>query len=153
MTFSGLRKRFKGKMVAMALVALALQACGGSDKPFTIADDSPPTTGGPNPGGGNPPPGAEGCTVNFLGKMQLQVSSAGMAPIIGSRFIDIPPIPFKVDGNNLTVVGSEFPRFKAFIGDNPPADLWIHGDSSNSGTGTYDPASGKIEINGFKFLV
>ena len=153
MTFSGLRKRFKGTMVAMALVALALQACGGSDKPFTIADDSPPTTGGPNPGGGNPPPGAEGCTVNFLGKMQLQVSSAGQAPIIGSRFIDIPPIPIKVDGNNLTMPGAEFPRFKAFIGENPPADLWIHGDPSNSGTGTYDPASGKIEINDFKFLV
>ncbi|HKX12552.1 MAG TPA: hypothetical protein VJP40_05320 [bacterium] len=153
MTFSDIRKRFKGTMVAMALAALALQACSGSDKPFTIADDTPPSDGGPNPGTGNPPPGAEGCTVNFNGKMQLQVSSAGMAPIIGSRFIDIPPIPIKVDGNNLTLVGADFPRFKAFIGDNPPADLWIHGDPSNNATGTYDPASGKIEINDLKFLV
>jgi len=153
MTFSALRKRFKGTMVMMALVALALQACGGSDKPFSIVgEDTDPPPGGPNPGTSTPPP-AEGCTVNFSGKMQLQVSSAGMAPIIGSRFIDIPPIPIQVDGNNLTMVGSDFPRFKAFIGENPPADLWIHGDASNSGTGTYDPASGKIEINGFKFLV
>ncbi len=153
MTFSDVRKRFKGTMVVMALAALALQACSGSDKPFTIVDDTPPSDGGANPGGSNPPPGAEGCTVNFNGKMQLQVSSAGQAPIIGSRFIDIPAIPIKVDGNNLTMAGADFPRFKAFIGDNPPADLWIHGDSSNNASGTYDPASGKIEINDFKFLV
>src|SRR5919106_6784904 len=115
MTFSDIRKRFKGTMVAMALAALALQACSGSDKPFTIVDDTPPSDGGPNPGTGNPPPGAEGCTVNFTGKMQFQVSSAGMAPIIDSRFIDIPAIPIKVDGNNLTMAGADFPRFKAFI--------------------------------------
>lgn len=151
MTFSRLRKRFN-TMMAMALVALALQACSGSDKPFSIVgDETPPVPGGSDPDTNNPPPGDE-CVVNFSGTMQLKVDSTNTVKLDANP-VEITGIPIKVSGNNLTMEGDTFPEIKLTT-LSTQADLLVNGKiAGNTGTGTYDPATGAISISNFKFFI
>ncbi|MFO1464756.1 MAG: hypothetical protein U1F66_13395 [bacterium] len=152
MTFSALRKRFVRSSFLMPIVAAFLISCGGADKPFTLVDDTnAPTPGGPNPGN-NPPPGGNACTVNFNGTMQLKVDSTNTVKL-DAHPVTIDPIPIKVSGNNLTMEGDTFPNIKLTT-LSTQADLIVNGKiDGNKGTGTYDPATGKLEIKGFKFLI
>jgi hypothetical protein len=73
---------------------------------------------------------------------------------VDTRFIDVDPIPFEFAGTSVTLRGEDFPDIIPFLGDDPPADMIINGDlPNNAGTGTYDPATGRLEVSGLKFLV
>lgn len=151
MTFSALRKRFFRSTFVMLLVGQFLVACGGADKPFTLVDPSDNPPPGANPGN-NPPPSGNDCVVNFNGTMQLKVDSTATVKL-DAKPVDIDPIPIKVSGNNLTMEGDSFPDI-LLTSLSTQADLLVNGKiSGNKGTGTYDPATGKIEITGFKFFI
>lgn len=146
----------EAKKIFRLLIIFTLMACAGQDKPFSLVGDSnTPPPGGGTPGGGTPGGGGpEGCFVNFNGQMQLKISAApsGGAPIekLDANPVTLQPIPIKADGSNLTLFGDQFPPI-ILTTVNDTVDLRITGVAGSSGTGTYDPSTGKIEINDFKF--
>jgi len=146
------------KLIAL-LMFFALAACAGEDKPFSLVGDSndggaDPSTN--NPGGGETPGGQEGCFVNFNGQMQLKISAApsGGAPLekLDAKPVVLQPIPIKADGNTLTLAGDTFPQI-ILTTVNDTVDLRISGIPGTSASGTYDPATGAIEISDFQFAL
>jgi hypothetical protein len=148
-------RNFFSKLMVVAFTALALTGCVGQDKPFSLVGDSnkPPPDGGPTPPG-DPGGGMEGCFVNFNGEIQLKISAhpTGGTPIekLDARPVALEPLPIKADGNNLTIFGDQFPTF-VLTTVNEQVDLRISGIPGTSASGTYDPATGAIEINDFQF--
>lgn len=140
----------------LAMVALmVLASCATEDRPFTLVSD----TNAPDPGveGGDPsvsPGGPEGCIVNFIGTMQLKVSAdpTGSAPteVLDANPIEIDPIPFVVDGNNLVLSGDTFPNI-ILTKLSESADLRVSGIPGSTASGPFDPGTGSIEIPGFQF--
>jgi len=60
------------------------------------------------------------------------------------------PIPIKSDGTTLTMSGDTFPQI-ILTTVNDTVDLRISGVPGTSASGTYDPATGAIQINDFQF--
>jgi len=157
MSLTGFRK-LVSKFSLSLLCLFLLTHCSGQDKPFSLVSgsDSPPP-GGNTPGGSGgstPAPSDNGCFVTFNGTMQLKVSAspAGGAPLekLDAHKVTLKPIPIKADGNNLTMIGDKFPAIiLTTVSDQ--VDLRIQGTPGATATGTYDPATGKISIQGFKF--
>lgn len=151
--FHDLICRFR-KLVPYAVVLFTLWGCGTADEPFSlVSDTNTPDVGAPAPGG-SAPPVVEGCLVNFIGTMQLKVSAdpTGASPLdkTDAQPINVDPIPFAVDGNALTLSGDTFPDV-ILTTLSESADLRISGISGTSATGTFDPATGAVEIPGFQF--
>jgi hypothetical protein len=150
------RKIQKLKRAIPFLLALwVLTACAGQDKPFSLVGDSnAPQEPVPDGSGSVPPPTIEGCRVHYNGQMQLKVSAnptgAQELEKLDARPIDIEPIPFIVEGNTITLHGDLFPDIiLTRLSDS--VDLRVSGVPGTSAPGTYDPATGAIEITGFQF--
>jgi len=141
-------------LICMGFLGFSLIACGGADKPFTLFEPTPPTT--PSGSGSNPPPGgggATGCFVNFNGTMQLKVSASppNGTPLekLDAKKVQLESIPLRVDGSNLVLMGEKFPDI-ILTTLSQSADLRLSGVDGSDGSGPYDSATGKVEINGFK---
>ncbi len=150
-------KRSLFKNVAIwVLTCLALAGCAGEDKPFSLVGGSDGPGGNPS---GNTPPGGgtpDGCFVNFNGTMQLKISAhpPSGAPIekLDAQKVTLQPIPIKAEGGNLTLRGDTFPQI-ILTTVNDAVDLRISGIPGTSAGGTYDSATGAIQIDDFQFAL
>ncbi len=161
MAFSIFRKRFF-ELVFMTVMVVGLSRCGGVDKPFTLVPDTSsetqPTDGGgteTQPTDGSGGSGSSACYVNFSSQLQMKVSAkpAGapnQTEILDAIPFSIDPIPLRVEGNNVTIEGDNFPVIY-FRPRTTSADLKISGTPGVNATGTYDPATGDINIPNFQF--
>lgn len=143
------------RAIPFLLALWVLTACAVQDKPFTVVGDSNEgQTPGPDGSGSPPPPTIEGCRVHYSGTMQLKVSAnptgAKEVEKLDAQPIDIEPIPFIVDGGTVTLHGDLFPDIiLTRLSDS--VDLRVSGVAGTSAAGTYDQATGAIEIPGFQF--
>jgi hypothetical protein len=143
------------RAIPFFLALWLLAACATNDKPFSVVGDSNEgQTPGVDGSGGVPPPTIEGCRVHYNGTMQLKVSAnptgAKELEKLDAQAIDIEPIPFIVDGNTITLHGDLFPdMILTRLSDS--VDLRVSGIPGTSAAGTYDPATGAIDIPGFQF--
>lgn len=141
------------KLTPFFLALWLLTACGTNDTPFSLVGDTNAPEEAPAPeGSGSVTPPIEGCIVNFIGTIQLKVSAEpGNDPIevLDARPVNIDPVPFIVDGGNISLPGDSFPTI-VLDRLNDSADLKLTGVSGFSATGTYDSGTGAIEIPGYK---
>lgn len=136
------------KLTSLLAVLLCLTACGHSDKPFGLDDGGPTTPGGPPT-----PPGGAGCFVNFKSQMQLKISAnpAGdPLEVLDANPVDVAPIPIRIEGSKVTLGGDGFPEI-ILTRLSEQADLRIKGLPGAEGLGIYNPDSGEITIENFKF--
>lgn len=144
------KRTVRGAIVLCAL-GWALAGCGSADKPFSLVGDAPPSA---PPGDGAAPGGpVDGCFVNFKSLIQLKISAnpAGEPlEVLDSNPVDIPPIPIRVDGSQLTMAGDTFPEF---ILDrlSSQADLRIKGIPGVQAVGSYNAETGEMKLDDFKF--
>ena len=149
---AGMKKLLKN-LIPFLMVFAMLVGCATDDRPFSLVDDAnePPPEG--SDGSGSTPPGVEGCVVNFNGTVQIKISAdapgGDAIEKLDAQPLNLDPVPFLVDGNNMTLLGDTFPTFiMTTVSDS--ADLRISGIAGSSATGTYDPATGSVDIPGFK---
>jgi len=85
--------------------------------------------------------------------IQLKVSAnpAGTPlEVLDANPVDIPPIPIKVEGSKVTVSGDTFPEF-ILTRLSEQADLRIKGIPGVEAVGDYNPDTGEMHFDNFKF--
>jgi len=148
------------RKTAIFLCVLALyfmSACTGGDyTPTYFKPSSPQQEGG---GGPNKNLSSRRCTINFTSQLCVSIKgdniSAGMEDD-KKLCANVAPFPIHIEGNTVTLDGSEFPDIP-FEGSGLPAPITINargdGDGTdNIGEGTIDQ-SGNIEIKGFSLFI
>lgn len=143
-------------LIALFLCILFL-SCGRSDEPFVIGDSG--ETEGPSAGPGEGLPGDTGaCVVEFKALIQLKLSANPQGASSPLEILDADPfeissnIPIRVEGNQLSLVGSEFPHI-FFRPEETAADVKISAKSDHVAEGTYDPETGAMEFENFIFVL
>lgn len=137
---------------------LALSACGGIDKPFVLNEDDPlppvvnPGVGGENPGGGNGEGEETGCFVNYSGGLFAEAFRSSGALSNKTPFIIPDPIQLRFNGNEVILDNKNFPTITIDLtAQGAPAILFLEPTpDATEAKGTYDPATGEIEISGVK---
>ncbi len=135
--------------LGLALLLLTL-SCGRGDGPLSVLPEAPPVGPAVPPGGP-----AGGCFVQFKSLMQLKVSAnpAGdPLEVLDANPVDLAPIPIQVEGSKLSLKGDTFPEI-ILTRLSEQADLRIKGAPGVTGTGSYNPDTGEIKIEGFKFTL
>jgi hypothetical protein len=141
--------------LSVAAFSLLLTACAEDYQPvyFPPADEAPT--------GPAPDESAEGrqCTISFTSQLCIVIQGddieAGTNPE-EPLCEEIPPFPIHITGNEVKLIGSEFPDVKV-EGHGLPAPITINAKGSGSGDsnvgiGTID-AQGSITIENFSFFI
>ncbi|MBI2337127.1 MAG: hypothetical protein HYU97_10265 [Deltaproteobacteria bacterium] len=161
--------KFCSVFILLLFLSLLAGCSSGSDAPFSLGSKVPPPTPFANPdeipggGGAVPTPtptggGATGCVVQLTGgNLDLKVDAhmPGRDPLVklDAQPVDIPSLPLHFDGNQVTLLGSEFPEIR-LTELSADRDLIVHGNvAGNVATGTFDPSTGQIELKDFRFVV
>lgn len=138
---------------ALALL-LILGACGGADIPYlnTVPNSSqgtglPPTAGSPN-GNSN----LEGCAISFNSSLVLQAKGNGDLSEVKSDPRPLKPIPLRFGGSQVAIYAQEFPTIDLVI-EAAPAAMRIQQKEGSVAQGSYDAASGKVEIRNVVFIL
>lgn len=149
---TGYTWHFKRWPYFLALLVLSLSSCGGADIPYiaSLPSNSNPKTGGvQNPGTGS---NLQGCAIPFNSDLVLETKGGGDLGEIKSDPRKVNPIPLRFAASQVALYAQEFPTIDLVI-EGAPAAMRIQQKEGSSGQGTYDSASGKIEIGNVIFVV
>ncbi|MFO1518476.1 MAG: hypothetical protein U1F57_02235 [bacterium] len=150
------------KSVLFVAVLHLLSACGGADTPFTLVDHTPDNSGGnlgPGSSGVVTPGGNSqgGCVVTYSSKFSIQAklapggsSSADPTGLVVGDPHDLPPIKLHFNGNQVTMLGDDFPPADVVLGTQP---ITVRQKAGTQAAGTYDAATGAINLSGVQFQI
>lgn len=136
----------------MALVGLS--ACGGADIPY-LADipHAVPGSGvNPESGGTHSDNNLQGCAITFESELILEAKGQGDLAEIKSDPLRLKPIPLRLANTQAALYAEEFPTIDLVI-ESAPAAMRIQQKEGSLAQGTYDAASGKIEIQNVIFIL
>ncbi len=128
----------------------ALAGCGGSKDPFVFPD--PPDNSQNPPATSNP---IGDCFVNFQSMLRLKVSAkpdGEELEVLDANPIAIPNIPIEVKGTEIAIAGDLFPDI-ILTRLSESADLRFGGVAGSRSAGTYDPATGAMNIPEMQFTL
>ncbi len=137
------------KLIAMAVVLLALTRCEKQNSPIIL--ENPPPSENPDAPGGEEPSTDE-CFINYNSTIQLNISAKPgqeSLEVLDANPIAISSIPLRINGNEVTLRGEYFPTI-LLTRLHDSVDLRLSGIAGKDAKGTLNPATGEISIQGFQ---